>query len=185
MKKSEKPGRVRAHDLIFEEMLSASAIQTRVTALGQQIARDYVHRRPVVLSVLNGSFIFTADLMRACPIDCEVSFVKVASYVGQHSSGKVRQLIGLDEQLRGRHVIISEDIVDSGFTMRWLMEEVRHMEPASVSLAVLLLKPEALQTEVAIDYLGFEIPNVFVIGYGLDYNGLGRNLPAIYQKCDE
>ncbi len=180
---SNQPARVRAHDLVFEQMLSEAQIRRRVAEMGRQIARDYAGKRPVVLSVLNGSFIFTADLMRACPIECEVSFVKVASYVGQQSTGKLRQLLGLDESLRGRHVVIAEDIVDSGFTMQWLLAEVRRMEPASLALAVLLLKPEALQVEVPIDYLGFEIPNAFVIGYGLDYDGLGRNLPAIYQKC--
>lgn len=181
---SNPPARVRAHDLVFEQMLSEEQIRARVREMGRQIAADYADKRPVVLSVLNGSFIFTADLMRACPIECEVSFVKVASYAGQSSTGKVRQLLGLDESLRGRHVLIAEDIVDSGFTMQWLLQEVQRMEPASLALAVLLLKPEALQVEVPIDYLGFEIPNAFVIGYGLDYDGLGRNLPAIYQKCD-
>ncbi len=176
---SNPPARVRAHDLLSEEQIRA-----RVRDMGRQIAADYADKRPVVLSVLNGSFIFTADLMRACPIECEVSFVKVASYAGQATTGTIRQLLGLDESLRGRHVLIAEDIVDSGFTMQWLLQEVQRMEPASLALAVLLLKPEALQVEVPIDYLGFEIPNAFVIGYGLDYDGLGRNLPAIYQKCD-
>lgn len=178
-----RPARVRAHDLLFEEMLSEVQIRRRVTEMGRQLARDYESKRPVILSVLNGAFVFTADLVRACPIECEVSFVKVTSYVGQHSTGKVRQLLGLDENLRDRHVVIAEDIVDSGFTMRWLLTEVRRREPASLAVAVLLLKPEALQVEVPIDYVGFKIPNVFVIGYGLDYDGLGRNLPAIYRKC--
>lgn len=173
---------VKAHDLEFEIYISEKDIAEKVASLGAQIGQDYQDKKPLFVGILNGCFVFAADLMRACDIDCEVSFIKLASYSGLSSTGKVSTLIGLnEEEIKGRHIIIMEDIIDSGKTLSEFLNSLKAMEPASVAIASLLVKPEAVQYPVPIDYLGFEIPNKFVIGYGLDYNGLGRNLGGIYQ----
>ena len=167
--------------LSFRPYIGAGEIQARIQTMGRQISLDYEGKRPLFLAVLNGAFMFTADLMRACTIDCEIAFIRLASYDGLSSSGQVKTVIGLEENLKGRHVIIIEDIVDSGKTLSAFLPQLREKEPASVAVAALLVKPEALEYEVPIHYKGFEIPSEFVIGYGLDYDGLGRQLPEIYQ----
>ncbi|MCB0557680.1 MAG: hypoxanthine phosphoribosyltransferase [Lewinellaceae bacterium] len=172
------------HGLTFRPFLSRQQIAERANQLGQRISRDYQGKRPLFLAVLNGAFIFAADLMRACEIDCAITFIRLASYEGLASSGQVKTVIGLQEDIKGRDVIIVEDIVDTGQTMSQFMPQLEQMEPASVALASLLVKTEALECEVDIKYTGFEIPNKFVIGYGLDYDGLGRNIPEIYQLAD-
>ena len=176
MKKS-----VVAHGLVFRPLIAPSAIQQRVAELGRELDRRYEGSNPVFLAVLNGAFIFAADLMRACSFDCEVAFIRLSSYRGSRSTGEVKQVIGLQEDIRGRPVIIVEDIVDSGRTLTTFLPDLLGMEPASVEIATLLLKPEMLEFPIQVDYTGFEIPSSFVIGYGLDYDGLGRNLPGIYQ----
>jgi hypoxanthine phosphoribosyltransferase len=173
---------VTAHDHTFQPLIGSREIAAKVKSLARQIRKDYEGKRPLFLCILNGSFIFAADLVRATAIECEVSFLKLASYDGTQTSGKVATVLGLDRDIAGRHVVIVEDIIDSGITMRHLISDLGKMKPASLTLAVLLLKPDALQFPLQVDYLGFEIPNEFVIGYGLDYNGLGRNLSGIYSK---
>lgn len=172
---------MRLHDKTFKPLLSAEQIQDRIAALGRDIALRYAERRPLFLGVLNGSFMFAADLLKNMPIDCEISFIKLKSYEGMESTGEVRTLLGLDVELSGRDVIVVEDIIDSGETANRLMHILKGYAPASVAVCALLLKPKALRYSLPLDYVGFEIGNEFVVGYGLDYDGLGRNFDAIYR----
>ena len=175
------PERIQIHDLHFKPYLSAAEIHERTKAMGQQIAADYAGKRPLFIGILNGAFLFAADLVRLCPIDAECTFVRLSSYGGTRSTGQVKQMIGLKAALDGRHVIIVEDIIDTGKTMHFFLPELRKQNPASVAVTTLLSKPEAREVPFQADYTGFEIPNKFVVGYGLDYDELGRNLPDIYQ----
>lgn len=169
--------------LEFELLIPASAIQQRVAELGKQIAQDYRDDPPLFIGVLNGAFIFAADLMRAVDLPTSITFVKFSSYVGMQSTGEVKSLLGLDpDQVKDRPVIIVEDIVDTGKTLSVFIQDLEKLQPASIRIAALLLKPDALHYELKVDYLGFEIPPAFVIGYGLDYDEEGRQLPGIYQK---
>ncbi len=172
---------VVAHDLAFEPFLSPETIDKRVRELGREIEERYRGKNPLFLAVLNGAFIFASDLVRACGIDCEISFIRLASYQGSRSSGEVKKVIGLKEDVRDRPVIIVEDIVDSGRTLTTFLPDLEKMGPASIEIATLLLKPEMIEFPIHVDYVGFEIPPRFVIGYGLDYDGQGRNFPGIYQ----
>jgi hypoxanthine phosphoribosyltransferase len=167
-------------DKSFKKMLSKRAIASRVAELGKIITADYVGRKPIFLVVLNGAFIFAADLIRACDLDCETAFIKLSSYTGMHSTGKVKTVMDLTIDVRNRDVIIIEDIIDTGKTMAHFLEELSALHPASIAIATLLLKPSAVQFPVPVAYCGFEIPNKFVIGYGLDYDECGRNLPEIF-----
>ena len=176
---------VIAHGKSFRPMISAEDIAARVTALGEQISIDYEGKKPLLLSILNGAFIFAADLARAISIDCEMTFVKLASYKGTATTGNVQTVLGLDTSLKNRHIIIVEDIVDTGNTLHNFLKELHKENPASVALATCFFKPDALQHPLSINYCGFEIPNKFIIGYGLDYDGLGRNYAAIYQLNEE
>lgn len=175
--------KVQIDDKEFSCFLEYEKIQERVREIGAQMSKDYEGRTPIFLGVLNGSFLFIADLMKEVSIPAEVSFIKVSSYNGADTtSGKVKQLIGLTSDIKGRDVILIEDIIDSGITINFLVEEVSRFEPASLAVCTLLYKPLALKREIGkIDYLGFEIPNEFVVGYGLDYKNLGRNLKQIYR----
>jgi hypoxanthine phosphoribosyltransferase len=175
---------ITAHDLSFVPFISEAEIAERVAAIGQQLRQQYEGKRPLFICLLNGAFVFAADLVRATGIECEVAFVRLASYEGTASTGRISTVLGIDFEVKNRHVIIVEDIVDSGRTLHHFMGQLSQMETASVALAVLLFKPEALLMPVQIDYLGFEIPNKFVVGYGLDYDGLCRNLPSIYQLVE-
>ena len=170
---------ITVHDLTFEPFLTAEQIRARVRELGKELTQKYAHKNPILLGVLNGAFIFMADLARACDMTCEISFVKLHSYVGTSSSKTITTALGLELEIRNRHIIVVEDIVDSGRTMQYFLELLEQQQPASVTLVTLLFKPDALQVKLPIDYVGFTIPNHFVIGYGLDYDGLGRNLPDI------
>lgn len=171
---------IQVYDKTFEPYIPADRIQARIAQLGQAITQDYADKKPLIIGILNGSFMFLADLVRHIGCPAEVTFAKVASYHGTGSTGTVKQLIGLEAGVKGRHVIFVEDIVDTGLTMHTLLEDIRQLRPASVRLASLLLKREALRHEVPVDYCGFEIPDRFVLGYGLDYDGLGRNYADIY-----
>jgi hypoxanthine phosphoribosyltransferase len=171
---------VQVHDKVFKPFISREQIQQRVKELGAGIDKDYAGLNPIFISVLNGSFIFAADLFRCITVDAEISFIKLASYKGTSSTGHVVTAIGMEERLEGRHVIILEDIVDTGKTLSAFIPEIMQRHPASLKIAAFLTKPEALQHDVHTDYVGFEIPNNFVVGYGLDYDGLGRNLPELY-----
>jgi hypoxanthine phosphoribosyltransferase len=176
--------RVTVHDKTFEVSISAEKIRETVNEMARQISKDVKGKNPLFLVVLNGSFVFAADLVRQMDFDCEVSFVKLSSYVGTKTTSVVRELIGLDEVLTGRTVIIVEDIIDTGITMDNTIGKLKHLEAAEVKLATFLFKPDAFQKDFKIDYIGLEIPNDFIIGYGLDYDGLARNYPDIYKVVE-
>lgn len=169
------------HDKEFEPYLSAAEITNKIQQMADAINRDYAGKRPLFIAILNGSFMFAADLFKAVTIDAEICFIKLASYKGTKSSGQVITAIGLDTDLIDRHVVILEDIVDTGKTLSEFLPQLHHHHPASMKIAALLHKPEATVYPIKIDYLGFSIPNKFVLGYGLDYDGLGRNIKEIYQ----
>lgn len=170
----------------FSVFLGRETIQRRVAEIGRQISVDYDGTVPILIGVLNGSFMFLADLMREITIECEVDFWKLSSYGAKKvSSGQVRELKKVDADLHGRHVIIVEDIVDTGLSMDYILDRIRAYDPASMRVATLLHKAEATEVDVQLDYVGFRIPNRFVIGYGLDYGQLARNLPEIYVLDDE
>jgi len=165
----------------FEVYLSAQEIEKRIDALAETINTDYFGKKLLFISILNGSSMFTADLLKKINLPCEVSFVKVASYAGTDSSGTVKELIGLDREIAGYDVVIVEDIVDTGRTMDSICRSLKNKEAASLSICTLLDKPERREVEVQVNYIGFSIPDRFVVGYGLDLDGFGRNLPDIYQ----
>ncbi len=172
---------IQVLDKTFEPYLKEEAIQEKITELAAQLNKDYAGKRPLFLSILNGSFLFTADLFKQITIETEVSFIKLASYKGTSSTGNVITAIGLDTNVKDRHIVILEDIIDTGKTLHHYLPQLDSMQPASVKIAVLLNKKEALQYPVKVDYACFDIPNKFVVGYGLDYDGLGRNSKDIYQ----
>lgn len=165
----------------FEPYLPESLIQEKVSELGKLISKDYEGKKPLFIGVLNGSFMFAADLFKQITIEAEICFIKLASYKGTKSTGNVITAIGLDTDIRDRHLILLEDIIDTGKTMHEFIPQLYHQQPASVKMAVLLHKPDATVYPVQIDYCCFSIPNRFVLGYGLDYDGFGRNLKEIYQ----
>lgn len=172
---------IQVLDKTFELYLKEAAIQEKITELAGQLNKDYAGKRPLFLSILNGSFLFTADLFKQVKIESEVSFIKLASYKGTSSTGNVITAIGLDTNVKDRHIIILEDIIDTGKTLHHYLPQLESMQPASVKIVVLLNKKEALKYPVQVDYSCFDIPNKFVVGYGLDYDGLGRNSKDIYQ----
>lgn len=162
--------------------IDSDEIRNRVVRLAQELEKDLKEENPLFLCVLNGAFMFASDLMRAFKAPCEISFIKLSSYEGHASTGKVKTLIGLTDNIKDRSVVIVEDIVDTGLTMRQLKRQLEALEPKSVKIAALFLKPEKLQYDIKVDYHCFEIPNRFIVGYGLDDDGQYRNLPAIYTK---
>jgi hypoxanthine phosphoribosyltransferase len=172
---------IKVLDKEFEPYLSEELIQEKISELAQQLNKEYAGKRPIFLSILNGSFLFTADLFKQITIEAEVCFIKLASYKGTTSSGNVITAIGLDANVSGRDIIIVEDIIDTGKTLHHFLPQLASSQPASIKIAVLLNKTEALAYPVKVDYACFDIPNKFVVGYGLDYDGLGRNTKAIYQ----
>lgn len=176
---------VKIHDKTFEISYTEEEIMARVKAVADKINKDMAGKNPLFLAVLNGSFIFAADLMRMIAIPCEISFVKLASYQGTMSTGKVKEVIGINEDISGRTVIIVEDIVESGLTMKRMLETLGTRNPESVHICTLLLKPEKLIVDLDIDYVAMEIPNDFIVGYGLDYDQQGRNLRDIYTLVEE
>ena len=171
---------IKIKDKEFIPMISEAEIKERVKLVAEQISNDMKGKNPLLLAVLNGSFVFAADLMREISIPSEISFVKLASYQGTTSTGKVKEVIGINEDLTGRTVIIVEDIVESGLTIKQMIESIGTRNPESVHICTLLLKPECLKTELDIEYAAFKIPNDFIVGYGLDYDQQGRNLKDIY-----
>jgi len=172
---------IRVHDKKFEVYLSAGKIQERVQELAFAINQDFSGKKPLFVAVLNGAFMFASDLFKHITIDAEICFIKLASYKGMKSSGKVVTSIGLEEDLFGKDVIILEDIVDTGKTLHHFLPKLLHQQPKTMKIATLLHKPEATKYQLTLDYVGFEIPDKFVVGYGLDYDGLGRNYADIYQ----
>lgn len=172
---------MKIKDLEFESFISATAIREKVQALAEQINNDYAGRTPLFLPILNGSFIFAADLIRSIALECRVSFVKHSSYQGTVSTGQLKTLIGLNESLFNQDVILVEDIMDTGLTLSKVAEELSSLGTRSVEIVTLIRKPEAREHAVQPRYVGFDIENQFVVGYGLDYEGYGRNMPDIYQ----
>ena len=168
-------------DKEFRLSYTSDDIQSDIDVLSSKINHDMKNVNvPLFLSILNGSFMFTADLLKRIQFPCEVSFIKIASYEGTSSTGTINELIGLKEDIEGRTVIVVEDIVDTGHTLEKLYSELRKKNPAKILIATLLFKPESYKGDIKIDYVGKSIPNDFIVGYGLDYDGLGRNLPDIY-----
>lgn len=178
-------GLVKIKDKTFRPFICESEIQQRVRAVAEKINEDMKGRNPLFLAVLNGSFIFAADLLRWVTIPSEISFVKLASYEGTTSTGKIEEVIGINEDLTGRTVIIVEDIVDTGQTMQRMIKTLGTRGPESIHICTLLVKPQKLQVPLNIEYVALEIPNDFIVGYGLDYDQQGRNLRDIYSIVED
>lgn len=173
--------KIKVKDKFFSPFITAAEIDAAIEKMAAQMNINYKDKRPLFLSVLNGSFLFTADLLRKITVDCEVSFIKLSSYSGTQSTGVVNSLIGLNEDVTGREIIILEDIVDTGHTIVKLVDLLKEKNPSSIKVATLLYKPEAYKMDVPIDYVGLSVGNDFLIGYGLDYDGAARNLKEIYK----
>ena len=167
-------------DKTFVPFIESATLQARIKALAQDINKDYAGKNPLLIGVLNGSFMFIADLFKSVSIECEITFIRVSSYQSTESSGTVKQILGLKEDIQHRDIIIVEDIVDTGMTMQEILGQLAASKPASIKIMTMLFKPTALKVPLKLDYVGFEIENKFVVGYGLDYDGLGRNLDAIW-----
>lgn len=180
------PERVDCNGESFKVFITKEQLEERLSQLGEQLDADFEGKKPIFIGILNGAFIFLADIMRHVTIDCEVDFMKLSSYGdAKVSSGQVTELKHIDAKIEDRHVILVEDIVDTGLSMSYLLKNVKKNNPASVSVITLLHKKEATKYDVNLDYVGFEIPNAFVLGYGLDYAQEGRNLAQIYVLDDE
>lgn len=172
---------VTLHDKTFELFIAENAIQQAIANLARQINKAYVGKKPLFLGILNGSFLFAADLFRQIEGNAEISFLKMASYQGTATTGKISELIGLNEDISDRHVIVIEDIVDTGITLEKIIVDLQTKQPASIAIATLLFKPAAYQKSIPVNFIGMEVANDFLVGYGLDYDGLGRNLKEIYR----
>lgn len=172
---------VQLHDKKFKTFISAKEIDQAVSNLADTMNHELKEKNPLFIVVLNGAFMFASDLLKKIHVNCEITFVKLSSYVGTKSSHLVREVIGLDMPLSDRHVIVVEDIIDTGITMHNTLPKLKNMGAVDVKIATLLFKPKAFQKDFHIDYIGMEIPNDFIVGYGLDYDGAGRNLPDIYK----
>ena len=175
---------IKIHDREFVKSIPSDEITREVKRVAAQINKDYAGKRPLLLGVLNGCFMFASELMRNLEIECEISFVKLSSYQGTNSTGVIREVLGLSESITGRDVIIIEDIVDTGLTMQNMLETLGTREPASIQIASLFVKPSRLKVPVDVRYAVFTIPDRFIVGYGLDYDGLGRNLPDVYDVVE-
>jgi hypoxanthine phosphoribosyltransferase len=167
-------------DKTFAVSIPEAEIQRQVSRVAAELTRDMADKSPLFMPVLNGSFMFAADLLRQIPIPCEVCFIKLASYQGTQTTGQIREVIGLNTDITGRHIVIVEDIIDSGLTMAHMIETLQPHNPASISVCSLLVKPDALKVQIPIHYRAMDIPNDFILGYGLDYDGFGRNTRDIY-----
>ncbi|MFZ1705169.1 MAG: hypoxanthine phosphoribosyltransferase [Saprospiraceae bacterium] len=177
----ELTNEIQIGDLTFVEFISQEEILRKVEDIAHQISKEHHDKVPLFLVIMNGAFMFAADLIRKLDFPAELVFIRVKSYHGTESTGNIKIFMPEEVTLAGRHVIILEDIIDTGNSMSSLLPALEKMSPASLTLTAILVKPEAHQHDIPITYPGFEIPNKFVVGYGLDYNGIGRNLPAIYQ----
>lgn len=171
---------IQVKDKSFRPFIEAEEIQKRVSEIGAKLSHDLEGKNPLFLAILNGSYVFAADLLRYITTPCEISFVRVSSYSGMASTGNLTEVIGLKENIEGRTVVIVEDIIDSGFTMEGLVNSLKAKNPADLRICTLLTKPGNMKVKLDIPYCAFEIPNDFIVGYGLDYDGYGRNLPSIY-----
>lgn len=176
---------VQIDDLKFQVLISEEKIQKRVKEIAAEISKDYEGRIPIMVGVLNGAVLFLADLIRNLSIDCEMDFIKISSYGNQRvSSGEITMIKDFSADLHGRDIIVVEDIVDSGLSVQYLKRRIQNMKPASIKFVSLLIKKDSLKVDLAVEYIGFEIENKFVIGYGLDYKQLKRNVNAIYQLVE-
>ncbi len=175
---------LKVHDKYFVPYIPEAELMQRIKDLAANIDEDYRDKKPLFIAILNGSFMFAADMFKQITIESEICFIKLASYKGTKSTGQVITAIGLDTDIVGRHVIVLEDIIDTGKTMSEFLPQLYNQQPASLKVATLLHKPEATTFPINIDYLGFSVPNKFLLGYGLDYDGLGRNIKEIYQLVD-
>lgn len=176
--------RIQVLDKSFEPFLTEEEIAGNIKRVGAEITRDYAGKKPLFIAILSGSFMFAADLFKVLEMEAEICFIKLASYKGTSSSGQVITAIGLDIDLVGRHLVVVEDIIDTGRTLSTFLPQLSHQQPASLKIATLLHKPEASLYPIKPDYTGFVIPDKFVVGYGLDYNGYGRNLSSIYKLVE-
>jgi hypoxanthine phosphoribosyltransferase len=177
---------VKIHEKTFELYISYEKIRGVVEKMAEKMNTDFAGKNPLFVCILNGSFMFAAELFKRIDlIETEITFVKLASYQGDKTTGQVKHLIGLNENIEGRTVVILEDIVDTGITIENILEQLKKLNPVEIKIATLLLKPDALQKDVQLDYVGLEIPNDFIVGYGLDYNGQGRNLINIYSVIND
>ena len=171
---------IRILDKNFREFLTEKVIQERIEELAMQINKDLAGKDAVFVGILNGAFLFAADLFRRIDFQARISFVKLASYQGTSSSGSIKELIGWNEDIKNKTIVVVEDIVDTGNTLERIVDELVIRKAAEIRIAALLYKPEAYTKDIPLDYIGFEIPNDFVVGFGLDYDGFGRNLPSVY-----
>ena len=173
--------RIRVHDKVFERVIDADQIDSAIDKIARELHRDLKEDPPLFVAILNGAFMFAADLFKKLTFPCEISFLKVASYAGTGSTEDVRHLIGIDEDITGKTVVVVEDIVDTGLTLKEVRKYLLNKGAGEVRIATLLFKPEAFRADYPIDYVGMEIPNEFIVGYGLDYNRHGRNFKDIYR----
>lgn len=176
---------IKIHGRTFKTSITEAEILERVKAVADRINKDMADKNPLLLAVLNGSFVFAADLMRMLTIPCEISFVKLASYQGTTSTGQIKEVIGINEDLAGRTVVIVEDIVETGTTIKRMIETLGTRNPESIHICTLLLKPDRLKVPLNVEYAAMEIPNDFILGYGLDYDQQGRNLRDIYTIVED
>lgn len=176
---------IKLHDLEFEPFISEEEITNSINNISEELNRDYQGKKPVFLAVLNGSFMFASEVVKRFKGDCEISFVKLGSYEGTETSGNVKTLLGLNQDLKGRHVILLEDIVDTGNTLAEIDKILKEAEVENYKIATLFYKPEAYKKSIPVNYIGMEIPNKFIVGYGLDYDGLGRNLTQVYKRKEK
>lgn len=177
--------RIKVIDLTFETSIPEETVHARVKSIADEMNHDLADKNPIFLGILNGAFMFASDLFKLITIPCQITFLKLASYEGTKTTGTVKQLIGINQDLKDRTIVILEDIVDTGITLDTITRQLSGYQPKEILVATMLHKPEAATREVKLDYVGFEIPNEFVLGYGLDYNGYGRNLPEIYTLVED
>jgi len=173
---------IKLHDLEFEPFISEEEIINSIKNISEELNRDYEGKKPVFLAVLNGSFMFASEVVKRFKGDCEISFVKLGSYEGTETSGNVKTLLGLNQDLKGRYVILLEDIVDTGNTLAEIDKILKEAKVENYKIATLFYKPEAYKKSIPVNYVGMEIPNKFIVGFGLDYDGLGRNLTQVYKR---
>lgn len=176
--------RVQVVDKEFNLYIPEEAIKARIEEIAADIRNDLAGKNPLFIIVLNGAFVFAADLLRATDIPCEINFIRLSSYEGTNSTGKMKNIIGLNENIEGRSVVIVEDIIDTGFTMQYMCDLISKEKPAELRIASLVVKPGKLQVDIKADYKCFDIDNDFIVGYGLDYDGYGRNLKDIYKLAE-
>lgn len=175
---------IQVHDKHFKPIISEAEIQKEVTRIAVDMNLELADKDPIFMGILNGAFMFASDLYKQLTFPCQITFLKLASYSGTQSTGSVKQLIGINRDLKDRVVVVLEDIVDTGVTLETIIRQLSGYQPAEIKVATFLHKPEATVMEVKLDYVGMEIPNDFILGYGLDYNGYGRNFKEIYQLID-